>query len=62
MSAGVGVALLPESLGRIPWPDVKFMPISRASLRGDLYMFARKADTSVALANFWALTKEVSAL
>jgi DNA-binding transcriptional LysR family regulator len=38
VGAGLGVALLPETTGRIGWPGVKFMPIKTNPPSANLYI------------------------
>lgn len=57
VSAGAGVALLPESLRRIAWPGVAFRSISSPTLSADLHMFMRDDETSALVANFAAMAR-----
>lgn len=58
VSTGAGAALLPQSLQRIAWPGVVFLPLTRPGLSADLHMFTRHGETSTLVANFAALTRE----
>lgn len=52
VSAGRGVALMPDSLRRVNWPGVRFCALAGAPLSVDLYMAYRDADTSAVVSNF----------
>jgi DNA-binding transcriptional LysR family regulator len=46
VSAGIGVTLLPWSLSRIQWPDVKFLRIKPPTPTADLYAVYREEEMS----------------
>lgn len=46
VSAGIGVTLLPWSLSRIQWPDVKFLRIKPPTPTADLYAVYREGELS----------------
>lgn len=46
VSAGIGVTLLPWSLSRIQWPDVKFLRIKAPTPTADLYAVYREEEMS----------------
>lgn len=58
VSAGRGVALMPESLRRVTWPGVIFRSLAGVPPHVDLYMAHRTADPSVVVANFRRMAAE----
>lgn len=52
VASGQGIALMPESLGRVGWPGVVFRSLSGAAPHVDLYLAWRTDDPSVAVKNF----------
>ena len=53
-----GISLLPESLQRISWPGVNFVPILDPALPADLFMVSRSKDPSGAVVNFVELARQ----
>ncbi len=52
VSAGMGIALLPQSLSKIRWPKVKFLRFYKNSPSADLYLFYRKDELSPVVNKF----------
>jgi DNA-binding transcriptional LysR family regulator len=46
VSAGIGVTLLPWSLSRIQWPDVKFLRLKAPTPMADLFAVYRDEEMS----------------
>ena len=55
VSAGIGVTLLPWSLSRIQWPDVKFLRIKAPTPTADLYAVFREEEKSPAVKEMVAM-------
>lgn len=55
VSAGIGVTLLPWSLSRIQWPEVKFLRLKAPTPTADLYAVYRRQETSPAVRQMVAM-------
>ena len=58
VTAGKGIALLPESLRRVAWPNVVFRPIVKPAPRADTYMAVPAGDESATVSNFVELAQQ----
>lgn len=52
VSAGMGVALLPQTLSKIRWPKVKFLRLNENAPSADLYLFYRRDEQSPVVRKF----------